>query len=91
MINECAFALGEGVGDERDIDTGMVLGLSYPRGPFDWADAIGLDRVLEILQALQAEYGEERYRPAPALRRLVQAGRLGKAVGAGFFEYDNAS
>ncbi|HEY2217179.1 MAG TPA: 3-hydroxyacyl-CoA dehydrogenase family protein, partial [Solirubrobacteraceae bacterium] len=91
VINECAFALGEGVGDERDIDTGMVLGLSYPRGPFDWADAIGLDRVLEILQALQAEYGEERYRPAPALRRLVQAGRLGKAVGAGFFEYDGAS
>jgi 3-hydroxybutyryl-CoA dehydrogenase len=91
VVNECAFALGEGVGDERDIDTGMVLGLSYPRGPFDWADAIGLDRVLEILQALQAEYGEERYRPAPALRRLVRAGRLGRAAGAGFFEYDGAS
>jgi 3-hydroxybutyryl-CoA dehydrogenase len=91
VVNECAFALGEGVGDERDIDTGMVLGLSYPRGPFDWADAIGLDRVLEILQALQAEYGEERYRPAPALRRLVLAGRLGRATGAGFFEYDGVS
>ncbi len=43
VINECAFSFGEGVGGARDIDTGMVLGLSYPRGPLDWADAIGLD------------------------------------------------
>jgi len=89
VINECAFALGEGVGDAADIDTGMVLGLSYPRGPLDWADTIGLDRVLSVLQALRAEYGEERYRPAPALRRLVQAGRLGRVAGAGFFVYDD--
>jgi 3-hydroxybutyryl-CoA dehydrogenase len=87
VINECAFALGEGVGEERDIDTGMVLGLSYPRGPLAWADEIGLDRVLEILLALSGEYREERYRPAPALRALVQAGRLGRASGAGFFEH----
>ena len=89
VINECAFALGEGVGSERDIDTGMVLGLSYPRGPFEWADAIGLDHVLTVLESLCAEYREERYRPAPVLRRLVQAGRLGRARGAGFFEYDS--
>jgi 3-hydroxybutyryl-CoA dehydrogenase len=91
VINECAFALGEGVGGERDIDTGMVLGLSYPRGPFEWADAIGLDHVLTVLESLSSEYREERYRPAPVLRRLVQAGRLGRARGAGFFEYDSES
>ena len=90
MINECAFALGEGVGEAHDIDTGMVLGLSHPRGPLQWADAIGLDHVLAVLEALCAEYREERYRPAPALRRLVQAGRTGREVGAGFFEYDPA-
>ena len=51
---------------------GMVLGLSYPRGPLEWADEIGLDHVLAVLEALCAEYREERYRPAPALRRLVR-------------------
>jgi 3-hydroxybutyryl-CoA dehydrogenase len=91
VINECAFALGEGVGEAADIDTGMVLGLSYPRGPLEWADTIGLDRVLSVLAALRAEYGEERYRAAPALRRLVQAGRLGRVSGAGFFTYERES
>jgi 3-hydroxybutyryl-CoA dehydrogenase len=88
LINECAFALGEGIGGAEDIDTGMVLGLSHPRGPLEWADTIGLDRVLTLLESLCGEYREERYRPAPALRRLVHAGRLGRATGAGFFEYD---
>jgi 3-hydroxybutyryl-CoA dehydrogenase len=86
VINESAFALGEGVGSARDIDTGMVLGLSYARGPLEWADALGLDHVLAVLMALCEEYREERYRPAPALRRLVAAGRLGGASGAGFFD-----
>jgi 3-hydroxybutyryl-CoA dehydrogenase len=89
VINESAFALGEGVGDAHDIDTGMVLGLSHPRGPFEWADAIGLDHVLSVLEALNDEYREERYRPAPALRRLVAAGRLGRASGEGFFAYED--
>jgi 3-hydroxybutyryl-CoA dehydrogenase len=89
VINESAFALGEGVGEARDIDLGMVLGLSHPYGPFEWADAIGLDHVLGVLEALCAEYREERYRPAPALRRLVAAGRLGQAAGAGFFDYES--
>jgi 3-hydroxybutyryl-CoA dehydrogenase len=88
VINESAFALGEGVGDAKDIDIGMVLGLSHPRGPFEWGDAIGLDHVLRVLEALSEEYREERYRPAPALRALVRAGRLGRAAGAGFFDYD---
>jgi 3-hydroxybutyryl-CoA dehydrogenase len=86
VINESAFALGEGVGSARDIDTGMVLGLSHPHGPLEWADAIGLDHVLSVLVALYEEYREERYRPAPALRSLVAAGRLGGTSGAGFFD-----
>jgi len=87
LINECAFALGEGVGGAADIDTGMLLGLSHPRGPLRWADAIGLEHVLGVLEALGSEYREERYRPAPALRRLVAAGRTGQAAGGGFFDY----
>lgn len=89
LINESAFALGDGVGDARDIDTGMVLGLSHPRGPLEWADAIGLDHVLTVLGALCDEYREERYRPAPELRRLVAAGRLGRETGSGFFDYED--
>ncbi len=76
LINESAFALGEGVGGAQDIDTGMVLGLSHPRGPLEWADAIGLEHVLSVLNALCEEYREERYRPAPQLCRLAAAGRL---------------
>jgi 3-hydroxybutyryl-CoA dehydrogenase len=87
LINESAFALGEGVGSAADIDTGMTLGLNHPRGPLAWGDELGLDNVLGVLEALCEEYSEERYRPAPALRRLVRAGRLGQATGTGFFEY----
>ena len=90
VINECAFALGEGVGSAQDIDTGMTLGLNYPRGPLAWADEIGIDHVLAVLDGLWEDYREERYRPAPALRGLVRAGRLGRASGAGFFAYDAA-
>jgi 3-hydroxybutyryl-CoA dehydrogenase len=74
VINECAFAFGEGVGSAADIDAGMVLGLSHPRGPLAWADELGLDNVLAVLDSLWEEYREERYRPAPALRRLVRDG-----------------
>jgi 3-hydroxybutyryl-CoA dehydrogenase len=74
LINECAFALGEGIGSARDIDTGMVLGLNHPRGPLSWAREIGLDHVLAVLDGLWEEYREERYRPAPALRELMHAG-----------------
>jgi 3-hydroxybutyryl-CoA dehydrogenase len=69
VINEAAFALGEGVGSERDIDTGMVLGMAHPRGPLAWAREIGVDHVLRVLDGLWSEYREERYRAAPALRR----------------------
>jgi 3-hydroxybutyryl-CoA dehydrogenase len=71
VINESAFALGEGVGSADDIDTGMMLGLSHPRGPFAWMREIGPDQVLRTIEALGEEYREERYRPAPALRGLT--------------------
>jgi 3-hydroxybutyryl-CoA dehydrogenase len=86
VINECAFALGEGVGSAADIDAGMVHGLSYPRGPLAWADAIGLDEVLNVLEGLWSERREERYRPAPALTARVLSGRLGAGTGEGFVD-----
>ena len=90
VINEAAFALGEGVGSAQDIDAGMVYGLAYPRGILSWADAIGLDHVLTVLDGLYEEYREERYRAAPALRRLTLAGRLGIQTGGGFFDYEES-
>jgi 3-hydroxybutyryl-CoA dehydrogenase len=87
LVNESAFSLGEGVGSASDIDLGMVLGLSHPRGPLEWADEIGIDHVLAVLDGLSDEYREERYRAAPALRRLAEAGRLGRPTGAGFFDH----
>ncbi len=71
VINECAFALGEGVGSEQDIDAGMTLGMNYPRGPLAWAHAIGVEHATATLDALWREYREERYRMAPALRRMA--------------------
>lgn len=91
LVNECAFALGEGVGSARDIDDGMLLGLNHPRGPLAWGDQIGLDHVLTVLDALWAERREERYRAAPKLRSLVLEGRTGKRAGSGFFEYEPAA
>jgi 3-hydroxybutyryl-CoA dehydrogenase len=77
LVNEACFALGEGVGSAADIDTGMELGLNHPRGPLAWGDVIGPDRVLATLRGLQAEYGDDRWRPAP---RLVQASRTGEPL-----------
>lgn len=87
LVNEAAAALGEGVAAAADIDTAMRLGTNYPRGPLAWGDLIGLDVVLGVMRGLQAEFGEDRYRPSPLLTRYVQAGRLGQKVGRGFFEY----
>jgi 3-hydroxybutyryl-CoA dehydrogenase len=85
VANEAAFALGEGIGSAADIDSGMVHGLNYPRGILSWADEIGLDHVLAVLDGLHQERGEERYRAAPALRRMVWSGQLGRQTGEGFF------
>jgi 3-hydroxybutyryl-CoA dehydrogenase len=75
LVNEAAFAIGEGVGSADDIDTGLELGLSHPRGPVAWSEAIGLTHVLAILDGLWEERREERYRPAPLLRRQATLGR----------------
>jgi 3-hydroxybutyryl-CoA dehydrogenase len=88
LVNEAAFAVAEGVGTPQDVDTAMRHGYNYPRGPLEWADAIELDHVLATLDALHQELGEERYRPAPLLRRMVAEGRLGEATGSGFFDYE---
>jgi 3-hydroxybutyryl-CoA dehydrogenase len=87
VINEATFALGEAVGSAEDVDAGMIHGLNYPRGPLAWADRIGLDHVLAVLDALNDERREERYRAAPTLRHLVLSGRLGRHTGQGFFAY----
>jgi 3-hydroxybutyryl-CoA dehydrogenase len=83
LVNEAAFALQKGIGSAADIDTAMRLGFNYPRGPLEWGDAIGLDHVLAVLDALHDELGEERYRAAPLLRRMVAEGRLGRRTGSG--------
>ena len=75
LVNEAAFAIGEGVGSADDVDTGLTLGLSHPRGPVAWSEAIGLEHVLVVLDALWHERHEERYRAAPLLRRAATLGR----------------
>lgn len=89
LVNEAAFAVGEGVGTVDDVDDGVVLGLNHPRGIVAWADEIGLDHVVAVLDALHDEYGEERYRVAPLLRRLVLSDRLGRPTGEGFRVLDD--
>jgi 3-hydroxybutyryl-CoA dehydrogenase len=90
LINEAAGMLLEGVASAEDIDKAMQLGMNFPYGPLAWADVIGLDAVLGVMTGLFEEWGDDRYRPSPQLRRLVAAGRLGVKTGAGFFEYPDA-
>lgn len=87
VINEAAGALQDRLASAADIDTAMKLGASYPHGPLAWADHLGLDVVLSIMTGLHEEWGEDRYRPAPLLRRMVLAGRLGKKTRHGFFRW----
>jgi 3-hydroxybutyryl-CoA dehydrogenase len=75
LVNEAAFAIGEGVGSADDVDAGLTLGLSHPRGPVAWSESIGVDHVLSVLDALWDERREERYRAAPLLRRAAALGR----------------
>jgi 3-hydroxybutyryl-CoA dehydrogenase len=88
LINEAIGALMEGVATADDIDKAMRLGTNYPYGPLEWADIIGLDTVLGVMSGLFEEWGEDRYRPSPLLRRMVLAGRLGRKSGSGFFQYE---
>jgi len=87
-VNDAAAALGEGLASAHDIDAAMRLGANMPLGPLALADLIGLDVTLAAIEALQRESGDPRYRPAPLLRRLVRAGKLGRKSGEGFFPYD---
>jgi 3-hydroxybutyryl-CoA dehydrogenase len=87
MINEAVFTLQEGVGTPEAIDTVMKLGMNHPLGPLALADLIGLDVVLSVMEVLQRDLGEDKYRPAPLLRRMVDAGYLGRKVGRGFYTY----
>jgi 3-hydroxybutyryl-CoA dehydrogenase len=87
VVNEAAVAIAEGVASAAAIDMAMTLGATYPQGPLALADEIGLGEILAVLEALHAEYGDDRYRPAPLLRRLVLAGYTGKGAGRGFHLY----
>ena len=87
MINEAAQAFAEGVAGAADIDTGMKLGTNWPMGPLALADLVGLDTTKAILETLERELGDARYRPAAILGELVAAGKLGRKSGAGFFDY----
>jgi len=89
MINEAVFALMEGVADAEAIDTVMKLGMNHPMGPLELADLIGLDTVLNILDVLHRELGEDKYRPCPLLRKHVAAGWLGRKSGRGFHSYES--
>ena len=87
MINEAALALAEGVASAADIDTGLKLGANFPMGPLALADLVGLDTTKAILETLERDLGDAKYRPCALIGELVAAGKLGRKSGEGFFTY----
>ena len=87
LVNEAAWMLSEGVSTREEIDTAYKLGFHHPMGPFELADLVGLDTLLSILDVLWDGFRDPKYRACPLLRRLVEAGKLGRKTGEGFYEY----
>jgi 3-hydroxybutyryl-CoA dehydrogenase len=87
MINEAVYCLMEGVGEAKDIDEVMKLGMNHPMGPLALADLVGLDTCLAILEVLHSGMGDSKYRPCPLLRKYVDQGWLGRKTGRGFYQY----